>query len=97
MAIIIASKMIGSIKNRVNYVIVAFYSCLILGNNPSWRCAIQPNTTQNVTSAGNGSASECRVAGDIKVGDDYYEARCNMDRSLWVYSKDKDYSIVTEV
>ena len=72
-----------------------FISCLILGNNPSWRCAIQPNTTQNVTRAGNGSA--CQVAGDIKVGNDYYEARCDMDRSLWVYSKDKDYSIVTEV
>lgn len=72
-----------------------------LGNNPSWRCVIQPNATssQNVTrTTGNdSSAVVCQVAGDIKVGDDYYDARCNMDRSLWEYSKDKDYSIVTEV
>ena len=81
------------------------YQTLVMsfaGNSPSWRCVSQPNTTfspsGNTTLAPNATASgTCRVAGDIKVGDDYFDARCKMERSLWKYSKDDDYSIVTQV
>ena len=82
-------------------IIPSTYQTLVMsfvGNNPSWRCVIQPNATAgNVTQKGNTSAEVCGVAGDIKLGDDYYDDRCKMDRSLWTFSKDDDYSIVTQV
>ncbi|XP_066920689.1 organic cation transporter protein-like [Clytia hemisphaerica] len=80
-------------------IIPSTYQTLVMsfaGHNPSWRCVIQPNVTNANSTSSSNDTDHCSVAGDISSKDDYYKARCQMNRSLWEYAKDKDYSIVTE-
>ena len=67
-------------------IIPAAYQVLVMffiGANPPWRCA------QNQT--------ECDYHGVFSIGDEFYDARCEMSRKSWEYTEPSTYSIVTEV
>ena len=67
-------------------ILTAGFPVLIMffaGQNPPWACA------QNSTI--------CNMTGSFKSGDRLYEKRCSMPRSEWIFTKPKEYSIVTQV
>lgn len=67
-------------------ILTAGFPVLIMffaGQNPPWACA------QNST--------VCNMTGSFKSGDLFYEKRCSMPRSEWIFTKPKEYSIVTQV
>jgi len=85
-------------------IIPSTYQTLVMsfvGHNPSWRCATQPNATVFAAAVNasrvTGTKKECLVLGDVDGQHEKYEERCDMDRSLWRYTEERDYSIVTEV
>ena len=49
---------------------------------PSWQCVA--------------NSSECTRAGEFKVGNKYYNARCNMSLDQWEFTKDFT-SVTTDV
>ena len=70
-------------------IIPTTYQTLVMsfaGNEPPWRCS-----STNVIN------TECTMNGTFSRGDDFYEKRCNMNRSSWEFTKPKSFSIVTEV
>ena len=69
-----------------------------VGHSPPWRCVNQPNSSLLAAAANvTGGEKECLVVGDVGSKHDRYKDRCNMDRRLWRYTRDNDYSIVTQV
>lgn len=83
------------------------YQTLIMafvGHNTAWKCVFnsQPNMSLtafhiNEIKPNNNTTRECRYQGDVKISDDNYKARCTMNRSLWEFTRPKEYSIVTDV
>ena len=67
-------------------ILTAGFPVLIMffaAQNPPWACA--KNSTI------------CNMTGSFKSGDPLYEKRCSMPRSAWIFTKPKEYSIVTQV
>ena len=82
-------------------IIPGTYQTLIMtfiGNNPTWRCisvVSNKNSTKTNTGCMNVTSS---TPGDVfDKSHAFYEKRCSMKRDSWEYTKDKSYSIVTEV
>ena len=67
-------------------ILVAGFPVLIMffaGQNPPWQCVT--------------NSTVCTLNGTFKSGDKNYKARCSMPRDDWMFTKPKEYSIVTQV
>ena len=69
-------------------IIPATFQSLLLtfvANNPPWRCS--------------GLSAECNITGvDFTVSSSFYNRRCDfVNRSSWIFTQPKKFSIVTEV
>ncbi|XP_057291589.1 organic cation transporter-like protein isoform X2 [Hydractinia symbiolongicarpus] len=60
-------------------------SMAFVAYNPSWRCSELGKVT-----------GQCTKDGTFSSGEDGYQARCEMNRSAWEFTKSKKFSIVTE-